>query len=347
MENVSTKTINKVLCFSLIVFSLSIIFIVSKYIGIVSLINKIIQSLVPVFIAIFSSFLLEPLIGFFLKKGIKRKYSVLLVYSLLIVFIIMLLYFSVPAFIDQINVFISNIPDLLNIATNFINKLGISVETSKFSGINDILINISKKLIGYISSSFSLLFNIILGISGAIFLSFDFPSFRNGVKKYIPSRIKNPVVYYFQNFLPFVHKYFVAMLIDSLLIFIISVIGFSIIGIDYALVISLFISITNLIPVIGPYIGGIPAAIVGFSVSSTLGISSIIVVFMVQIIESNIIQPLILKNAIKLHPLEGIFGISLFGALFGVIGMILSPVLVVAIKLLFLPYKEKNNEIIF
>ena len=48
----------------------------------------------------------------------------------------------------------------------------------------------------------------------------------------------------------------------------------------------------------------------------------------------------ILKNVIKLHPLEGILGISLFGALFGVVGMISSPILIVAIKLLFLPYNE-------
>ena len=131
------------------------------------------------------------------------------------------------------------------------------------------------------------------------------------------------------------------MLVDSFFIFIISIIGFSLIEIDYVLVVSAIIAITNLIPIVGPYIGGIPAVIIGFSFSSTVGISAIIVVSVVQIIESVFLQPLILKNAISLHPLEGILGISVFGSLFGVIGMILSPILVVAVKLLFMPYDAK------
>ena len=178
-------------------------------------------------------------------------------------------------------------------------------------------------------------------MSGALFLSFDFDKFQDAIKFRIPSKLKKPVLYYFENFLPFIHKYFLGILIDSIFIFIISIIGFSVIGIDYTLVISIFIAFTNLIPIIGPYIGGIPAAIIGFSVSSSLGISAIIVVVLVQFIESNFIQPLILKNVISLHPLEGILGISLFGSLFGVIGMIFSPILIVSIKLLFLPYNEK------
>ena len=84
MEKINTNTINRILVFSLLIFLISIIFVVSKYIGFIHLLMKIIKSLIPVFIAIFVSFMLEPLIGFFLNKGVKRKYSVFLVYGLLI-----------------------------------------------------------------------------------------------------------------------------------------------------------------------------------------------------------------------------------------------------------------------
>ena len=344
MDNINAKAVNKMIYFSLLIFSISIIFFVSKYVGVMELLRKILISLVPVFVAIFVSFILEPFIGFFLRNGIRRRYGVLLVYGLIILFLASLLYFIIPSLGEQISVFISSVPDLLDIVASFFDKAGLSINIDEFGRyVKDILINISSKIMSYISSSFSTLFNVILGVSGAIFLSFDFPKFRSSIKKYIPSRIKKPVIYYFQNFLPFVHKYFVGMLIDSLIIFVISIIGFYLIGIDYTLVVALLIAITNLIPIIGPYIGGVPAAIIGFSVSSTLGISAIIVVVIVQIIESNFVQPLILKNVIKLHPLEGILGISLFGALLGVIGMILSPILVVAIKLLFMPYNQSED----
>ena len=110
----------------------------------------------------------------------------------------------------------------------------------------------------------------------------------------------------------------------------------------YDFSIAVFISFTNLIPIIGPYIGGIPAVIIGFSMSNELGISALIVVVIVQLIESVFLQPIILKNVISLHPLEGVLGISLFGSLFGVVGMILSPILILAFKLRFLqiyPYR--------
>ena len=346
MEKINTNIINRVLVFSLLVFSISIVFVVSKYIGIVSLLVKIIKSLIPVFIAVFISFILEPLIVFFSNKGIKRKYSVLLAYGLIAIFFILFFVLTIPSLIDQTKILVGNIPNLIETASSLFAKIGFSFNQTEISNfIDGVLIKISKEIVFVISSSFSIAFNIILGVSGALFLSFDFDKFRNGFKNILPKRIKGPVIYYFHNFLPFVHKYFKGILIDSIFIFIISFIGFYFINIEYILVLSLFVAITNLIPIIGPYIGGIPALIVGFSVSSTLGISALIVVVIVQLIESNIVQPLILKNSIKLHPLEGILGISLFGSLFGVVGMILSPILVVSFKLLlFLPYYEKEEK---
>ena len=235
--------------------------------------------------------------------------------------------------------------ELINTIIVFFNKLGLSINEIQINDFFEgLLMEGYKTILKYISSSITIIFNIILALSGALFLSFDFCNFKDGFKRKIPRRINKPIIYYFHNFMPFIYKYFVGMLVDSAFIFIISFIGFLIIDIDYIIVLSLFIAITNLIPIIGPYIGGIPAVIVGVSSSSTLGIGSLIVVVIVQLIESNLVQPLILKNTIKLHPLEGILGISLFGTLFGVIGMVLSPILIVAFKMLFIPYNERIIE---
>lgn len=332
------KNINKTLYFGLIALVFSLIILIFRYIGIGGLVLTIVKALVPVLLAIFISFLLEPIIKLFIKIGVKRKMSVLITYFLFVSIVGLIIYFTFPILVDQIKVFINNIPALINIITNFIEKTGININSDIFDSF---IMRVSNAIIESLSSTVDVIYVLILAMSGALFLSFDFVDFKETVKIKIPSKLKRPIVYYFENFLPFVHKYFLGMFIDSIIILAISLIGFSIIGIDYALVISIFIAFTNLIPIIGPYIGGVPAAIVGFSVSSTMGVSAIIVVVLVQLLESNFIQPLILKNVIELHPLEGILGISLFGALFGVIGMVLSPILIVSIKLLFLPYNEK------
>ena len=98
----------------------------------------------------------------------------------------------------------------------------------------------------------------------------------------------------------------------------------------------MIITITNLIPFIGPLLGIIPLAIIGYSISPYVAIISIAIVLLVQLLESNIIQPLIFKNVIKLHPIEGLIGVLIFSYLFGAIGLIFSPLLVVAFKLLFI-----------
>ena len=342
MDKIVTKTINRLICFTLVVFSISIIFIVSKYLGIVSLIKICLKAIIPVIIAIFISFLFEPFVGVLIKRGLKRRYSVLFCYCSVLIVFFGLFYFIIPSLIDQIKVLVNNVPTLLDLVIKFINSLGIGVTGSGvLTSINDVVIDVTKGLVKYFNSSISIIFDLLLGISGAIFLSFDFPKFRKWVKRILPNKIKEPIIFYFQNFLPFVHKYFVGILIDSVLIFFFSLIALSLINLDYSLVLSLFIAITNLIPIIGPYIGGIPAVIVGFSTSSSLGISVLIIVLIIQLIESNFLQPYILKNTIKLHPLEGILGISLFGGIFGVIGMVLSPILITSIKLLFIPYENR------
>lgn len=341
-EKMNIKAINKTLYIGIVILITFLIFLISKYLGVGLLLIKILNALVPVLLAIFISFIVEPIIKLFIKLGIKRKYSVIITYLIFALVLGLVLYFTIPVLIEQIKVFITNIPSLINLVTDFLGKLGIGTNNESINtSFNSLLIEVSSNILNTLGSSIDIIFNILLGISGALFLSFDFDKFKENVKVKIPIRFKKPVVYYFENFLPFIHKYFLGIFIDSILIFIISIIGFSIIGIDYALVISIFIAFTNLIPIIGPYIGGVPAALIGFSVSTTMGISAIVVVIIVQFIESNFMQPLILKNVISLHPLEGILGISLFGALFGVIGMILSPILIVSIKLLFLPYNDK------
>lgn len=346
MENIkSAKTISKTMRLGILILITTLIVLICKKIGILNLVIKVFKATIPVLIAIFISFILEPIIKWFISIGIKRKISVLITYFLFFSIFILLAYFVCPILAKQIKVFIDNLPSLFSTVNNFISNIGLSIDSGSLNNIfNSIVIGLSNGILNSLESVVSILYNLILAFSGALFLSFDFFKFKESVKTKIPLILKKPVIYYFENFLPFIHKYFLGMLLDSLFIFLISVIGFSVINIDYVLILSLFIAITNLIPIIGPYIGGIPAAIIGFSISKAVGISAIIVVVIVQLIESNIIQPTILKNVISLHPLEGIFGISLFGTLFGVIGMILSPILVVAIKLLFLPYNEQAEK---
>ena len=134
-EKASFKTINRLIYIGLFTLIICLIFVVSKYIGVIYLISKILRSFIPLLIAIFVSFILEPFIGLFLKRGLKRKYSVLLVYVLLILIVGLLLYFTIPSFMKQIEIFINNIPFLIGTVENFIDKLGVNLPKGQLSNV--------------------------------------------------------------------------------------------------------------------------------------------------------------------------------------------------------------------
>jgi predicted PurR-regulated permease PerM len=196
----------------------------------------------------------------------------------------------------------------------------------------------------YIGEGIGVIFNVGITLSSAFFISLDYPRIKEVIKDLIPDIIKKEVIYFFSRYLPFFSKYMYALFIDSLITFAVSFLLFFIFGVDYSLICAFIVTITNLIPYIGPILGVIPLVIIGYSVSPYFAIVSLVIVLVVQIFESNLIQPLIFKNVIKIHPLEGIIGLLVFSYLFSIIGMIASPLLVVAFKLLFIEkYKPESH----
>ena len=88
----------------------------------------------------------------------------------------------------------------------------------------------------------------------------------------------------------------------STLIFVVSSLGLWIVGLKAPLLFGLFCGLTNVIPYAGPYIGGAPAVIVGFSQSPTIGILTLVVIAVIQFLEGNFLQPVIMAKSTKLHP---------------------------------------------
>ena len=136
-------------------------------------------------------------------------------------------------------------------------------------------------------------------------------------------------------------RFVTGTLIDSAVIFLISSICFTAIGLKAPLIFGLFCGITNVIPYAGPYIGGAPAVIVAFSQSPTIGILTFLSIFILQFIEGNFFQPLIMSKTTKLHPVTIILGLLIFGHFFGIIGMAISTPIIAVLKTIFMYFDEK------
>lgn len=112
-------------------------------------------------------------------------------------------------------------------------------------------------------------------------------------------------------------------IIDSFIIGVICYIVMAVAGLDYAVLISIIVGVTNVIPYFGPFIGAIPSALILLIVDWKQGLFFIIFVIILQQADGNIIGPLILGDRLKLSSMWILFAILVGGGFFGVPGMIL------------------------
>lgn len=113
-------------------------------------------------------------------------------------------------------------------------------------------------------------------------------------------------------------------IIDSAIIGIICFIIMSIFGLEYSLLISCIIGITNIIPFFGPFIGAIPSALLLLMVDPMHSLYFIIIVILLQQFDGNILGPKILGDSTGLASFWVLFAVLVGGGLFGFVGMILS-----------------------
>ena len=106
---------------------------------------------------------------------------------------------------------------------------------------------------------------------------------------------------------------------------------------------ALFCAVTDVIPYFGPYIGAIPAVIVGFTISPITGICVIISILVVQLLENNFYQPLIMGHTMKLHPVTIMVGLLVFEHFFGIVGMIIATPCIACIKVILLFVLEQTG----
>ena len=104
---------------------------------------------------------------------------------------------------------------------------------------------------------------------------------------------------------------------------------------------ALFCAVTDIIPYFGPYIGAIPAVIVGFTISPITGVCVLISIVIVQLLENNFYQPLIMGHTMKLHPVTIMLGLLIFQHFFGIIGMVIATPVIACLKVFAVFFNEK------
>lgn len=321
-----------------------------------SIIGTVLTIIAPLFIGLIIAWLLDPLVTKINKRGINRLLSTTIAFILVLAVIGLVGWLIVPILGDQINDIINTAPTVIENITSFIE--GIIDKLSKIyeydlsafkNSINEtfnniflsITVDLPSKLISIIGVIINGGINIIFGIFIAFYMLLDFNNVRSHLLNFIPKKIHTEVITLGDKLNKMLKKYVQGTLLIMLLLFICQSIGFTIAGLKAPLVFGLFCAITNIIPYFGPYIGGIPAVIVGFTMDPLTGIFCLISVIVCQFLESYFLNPVVMSKTMKLHPVTIMIGLLLFGHFFGILGMILSTPVIACTKLILVYFNDK------
>ncbi len=354
--SLSKRILNVLYVFMIIGIILSGL-IIASYLGVFKILVNVLKVLSPLFIGFVIAWLFNPLVKKLTNKGINRILSALIVYCVFLVVVVIFIRVFIPVLYSQINDLIASIPSVVAKINDVIDEFVMSFNTKSIdlSGVKDTMIdNFGNMIVNYTNTLPNTIVNIIIkffsglgvifmGLVVGLYMLFDFDSIQKFFLRLIPDKYRHDFETLTNNIGNEVRKSVNGTLLVALVVFVCDTIGFTIVGLKAPLLLGFFCGVTDLIPYIGPYIGGAAATIMGFSQSSVIGATVLIICIVVQMIESYILQPIVMSKAVSIHPVAIIVGLLVFGYFFGIIGMVLATPCLAIIKVIIVFIKEKKK----
>lgn len=311
--------------------------------------EKGIAILMPFIIGFFFAYLIYPLVKTIrnglniIKKDkgmkIKRIISILLAYIIVIGILSIIIIYIFPQLRDSGKEMGNTVRDgydymitheqEINSQIPFLDMTDIIEYVKK--NVPNQLMNYSSDIVPYVyrlsSSLFSSVYNIIIGLVVSIYLVIDGRNLMNQLKRIVyaitPKGKEKKTWSVLLQCNHIFNGFLVGKMIDSLIIGILCLIIMSILRLPYALLMSVIVGITNMIPYFGPFIGAIPGVVMFLFINPKLSLIFAIMILVLQQFDGLYLGPKILGDLTGIKPLWVIFGVTVGGALFGVMGMFL------------------------
>ena len=323
-----------------------------------SFVAQFLQIIAPLFVGFIIAWLFDPVVTYFNKKGLKRAFGASIVYAVLLFIIYVMLATLLPILSQQINEFVGVIPSIFDSIQGWIDRIFAGIEGSKSIDIAEVknqlytnMENFGSELtsalpnmtVDFLGNFVSTIGTVLIGMVIGFYLLISFSSFNESILPFVPKNFEADAKTLMDDINHSLRSYVQGIALSATLVFLASSIGFAMSGLQAALLFGLFCGLTNIIPYIGPYIGGIPAVIVGFSQDVKTGILALVVVAVVQFFESNFFQPIIMSKNLKLHPVTIMVGLLVFGYFWGIAGMVLATPIIAVVKSIYNFFSEKYD----
>lgn len=329
------------------------------------------SAFLPIIIGCVLAYFLEPLVQIvtklfennknnFLKKN-KRNISVLIVSLFVLLLIILLLTWLIPMvmgyaveFIKNIDTYVKGFETSINnsFTDSGIAKMIIGIERTVVESMKNFNSKDFLELIVFAGKTGSTLLTILLGLIFCPYILIEVDKLVSIFNRFMLTFIEKENLELIHNYALKSHKilgqFIYGKFIDSIIIGLIALIGFGLMQLPFFPLLAFIIFITNMIPYFGPFIGGIPVVFIvllieGFMPALTTGLF----IFILQQFDGLILGPRILGDSVGISPFWIICSITVFGSLFGFIGMFLGVPLICVIRMFFNDFIDyRKNRII-
>lgn len=310
--------------------------------------------LFPFFLGFLIAYIMNPVVSFFQRHltsrlfkndspKLQRGISILISYLVFVGFLIICLQFIIPQLYESLQELSQMIPEIYKSVSGMFNEYRESsedflprqiaeiIETETLPNLleasNKVLTNIVPMLYEASLSLARWLFNLFIAFVVSVYMTVDKALLKKAGKRLILAIFNENSSYRALRTLKDCHEIFSGFIIgksiDSLIIGILCFILMSILKLPYAVLISVIVGVTNMIPYFGPFIGAVPGAFILFIVSPMKCLIFVIMVFLLQQFDGLILGPKILGDSTGVRPLLILFSITVGGAYFGPLGMFL------------------------
>lgn len=341
----SYKKNKKIINFIILILSVFLIFVLYfKIKTINSVVNIILISLI-------FSYSLKPIRNILTErlKLKKRAASILIILGIFII-IGIFLYILIPSILKESN----NIGDIIGNIDDYIDGLYSKLKINDIEFLKNIYVIINEKLNTFlVSFSESFLTNVLEGMENIISLAIipivtyyflvDGELLFNKLLLILPTEKRIVTKKVLTHIDKVLSRYIVSQLFLSLIIGVITSIALLILGVNFFIPLGIFNGVLNIIPYFGPIIGGIPAVLVALIASPKKALITVLVVFLIQQIEGNILSPKITGDSTNMHPIMIIILLLIGEKLGGFVGMIIAVPIGVIIKVIY----EDINDYLF
>ncbi|HZZ99255.1 MAG TPA: AI-2E family transporter, partial [Candidatus Paceibacterota bacterium] len=202
-------------------------------------------------------------------------------------------------------------------------------------GISTYLQQASQSVVGLLVNIFGGIFSFLAILIISFYLSVTKKGIETFLGSVVPEKYEGYVIGLWKRVEVKVGKWFQGQLLLGLIVGLITYVGLSLLHIKFALLLGLAMVVLELVPMVGPVLGAIPAVFLAFLQSPTLGLWVVVFYIIVQQLENHILVPLILGKTLNLNPVVVIIALLIGEQLAGIPGMILSvPVATIIVEML-------------